>query len=558
MVYDLTYINKHVAEILKKFRLSVGKSASTLIDAKKPLLKDSDGEDVDVHTYRCKLRQKIYTGGCQFLGYRLNSWQCKKQTLVATSSTEAEYVAAASGYAQVLWIQNQLLDYGYNFMHTVIYIDNSSCYLRNVVIEIVVLNILSDALPITTNGQTTTGKEYSNLFMAGSLPKTMMLSHQRICFHMSPFEFTFVYLVVTSMKMLNRGIDSPLLGVNTPRSDKDRLKLMELMVFYLQKDVCVEIGITAARLSSYFCQENISAVWLLRDVTRLQTLVDKKKIVISEVVIHEILQLDDAKGVVCLPNEEIFPGVVQPVAPTIAEQKLARKNELKARGTNSYNLAFVSSTSTDSTTDSVSAAVNVSSVGTKLSASTLPNVNFLSNAIIYSFFASQSSSPRLDNEDLKQIDTGRNLGANGPTSMGFDMAKVECYNCHKKGHFARECRSPKDSRRTVVAKPQRRNVPVETSTSNALVSQCNDTGTYDWSYQAEEEPTNFALMAFTSSSSNSSSDNEVSSCSKACSKAYSQLQTQYDTLTKDFHKSQFDVISYQTGLKSVEARLLIY
>nr|GFD59810.1 ribonuclease H-like domain-containing protein [Tanacetum cinerariifolium] len=63
-----------------------------------------------------------------------------------------------------------------------------------------------------------------------------------------------------------------------------------------------------------------------------------------------------------------------------------------------------SSTPTDSTNDSVSAAVNVSAVGTKLSASTLLNVDSLSNAIIYSFFASQSSSPQLDNEDLKQID----------------------------------------------------------------------------------------------------------------------------------------------------------
>nr|GFB73981.1 hypothetical protein [Tanacetum cinerariifolium] len=171
-------------------------------------------------------------------------------------------------------------------------------------------------------------------------------------------------------------------------------------------------------------------------------------------------------------------------------------------GTDSRNLAFISSTTTDSTTDSVSAAVNVSAVGTKLTASTLPNVDSLSNAVIYSFFASQSSSPRLDNEDLKQIDvddleemdlkwqmamltmtarrflqnTGRNLGANGPTSMGFDMNKVKCYNCHRKGHFARECRSPKDSRRTAVAEPQRRNVLVETSTSNALVSQCDGTG----------------------------------------------------------------------------------
>nr|GFA32216.1 hypothetical protein [Tanacetum cinerariifolium] len=72
--------------------------------------------------------------------------------------------------------------------------------------------------------------------------------------------------------------------------------------------------------------------------------------------------------------------------------------------------------------------------------------------------------------------TRRNLGVNGLTSMGFDMAKVECYNCHRKCHFARECTSPKDSRRTVVAEPQRRSVPVETSTSNALVSQCDGTG----------------------------------------------------------------------------------
>nr|GFC50492.1 hypothetical protein [Tanacetum cinerariifolium] len=91
--------------------------------------------------------------------------------------------------------------------------------------------------------------------------------------------------------------------------------------------------------------------------------------------------------------------------------------------------------------------------------------------------------------------------------MGLDMSKVECYNCHRKGHFSRECKSPKDSRRNSVAEPQRMIVPVKTSTSNALVSQCSGVGSYDWSYQAEEETTNYALMAFSSSSS--SSDNEL-------------------------------------------------
>nr|GFC89059.1 hypothetical protein [Tanacetum cinerariifolium] len=99
-------------------------------------------------------------------------------------------------------------------------------------------------------------------------------------------------------------------------------------------------------------------------------------------------------------------------------------------------------------------------------------------------------NPQLDNEDLKQIDAD-------------DLEEMDL-----KWRMAMECRSPKDSRRIAVAEPQRRNVPVKTSTSNALVSQCDGTGAYDWSFQAEEEPTNFALMAFTSFSSNSSSDNK--------------------------------------------------
>nr|GEV03163.1 hypothetical protein [Tanacetum cinerariifolium] len=165
----------------------------------------------------------------------------------------------------------------------------------------------------------------------------------------------------------------------------------------------------------------------------------------------------------------------------------------------------------------ISAAASVSVACVKLSASPLLNVDSISNAVIYSLFASQSTSPQFDNEDLKEIDvddleemdlrwqmamltmrarrfpqkTGINLGATGTAPIGFDMSKVECYNCHRQVYFVRKCRSPKDQRRH---------------------------GSYDWSYQAEEEPANFVLMAISSSSS---SDND-------------------------------------TGLEYVEARLLVY
>nr|GEU64723.1 hypothetical protein [Tanacetum cinerariifolium] len=132
--------DKYVAEILRKYGFSEVKNASTPMETQKPLLKDEDGEEVDVHMYRLMIGSLMYltslrldiifahdtdsdyagasldrkstTEGCQFLRCRLISWQCKKQTVVANSITEAKYMAASSCCGQVLWIQNQLLDYG--------------------------------------------------------------------------------------------------------------------------------------------------------------------------------------------------------------------------------------------------------------------------------------------------------------------------------------------------------------------------------------------------------------------------------------------------------------
>ncbi|GKB89263.1 ribonuclease H-like domain-containing protein, partial [Tanacetum coccineum] len=104
--------------------------------------------------------------------------------------------------------------------------------------------------------------------------------------------------------------------------------------------------------------------------------------------------------------------------------------------------------------------------------------------------------------------TGRNLNFNGKETVGFDKTKIECYNCHKRGYFARECKAPRNQGDRNGDTP-RRIVPVETP-ANALVVQ-DGIGGYDWSYQAEEGPTYFALMAHLSlgSSSSSSSNTKV-------------------------------------------------
>ncbi|GJZ72772.1 hypothetical protein Tco_0636918 [Tanacetum coccineum] len=85
-------------------RFQVNPKASHL-HAEKRIFSDYRGASLD---------RKSTTGGCQFLGRRLISWQCKKQTIMANSTTEAEYVVAANCCGQVLWIQNQMMDYGFN------------------------------------------------------------------------------------------------------------------------------------------------------------------------------------------------------------------------------------------------------------------------------------------------------------------------------------------------------------------------------------------------------------------------------------------------------------
>ncbi|GJR44416.1 putative ribonuclease H-like domain-containing protein [Tanacetum coccineum] len=122
--FQVTLKVSHMHAVKRIFRYLKGKPTLGLWypkDSPMDLIAYSDSDYAGA-----SIDRKSTTGGCQFLGSRLVSWQCKKQTIVANSTTEAEYIAASHCCGQVLWLQNQLLDYGYNFMRTKIHIDNES------------------------------------------------------------------------------------------------------------------------------------------------------------------------------------------------------------------------------------------------------------------------------------------------------------------------------------------------------------------------------------------------------------------------------------------------
>ncbi|GKF14553.1 ribonuclease H-like domain-containing protein, partial [Tanacetum coccineum] len=150
---------------------------------------------------------------------------------------------------------------------------------------------------------------------------------------------------------------------------------------------------------------------------------------------------------------------------------------------------------------------------------------------------------------------GRNLTMNGTETNSFDKSKVECYNYHKRGHFIRECRAPRNQEYR-NKENTRRVVPVKITTSNALIS-CDGLGDYDWSNQAEEGPTNFALMGYSFTSSNSEVSTD-SNCSSSCLENVKIFKEQNEQLLKDLRTSKINAITYKTGLESVEARLLVY
>ncbi|GJY15256.1 ribonuclease H-like domain-containing protein [Tanacetum coccineum] len=203
----------------------------------------------------------------------------------------------------------------------------------------------------------------------------------------------------------------------------------------------------------------------------------------------------------------------------------------------------------------------------------------LSDATVYTFLASQPNRSQFVYEDLEQIHedkleemdlkwqlallsmrtrrffqkTSKKITINGSDTAGYDKSKVECFNCHKLGQFARECRGSRNQdSRNKNQDSFRRTINVEETSSKAMVAI--DGAGFDWSYIADDEvPTNIALMAF--------SDSEVhndKTCSKTCLKSFESLKTQLDDLRIKFNKSKFNLATYKRGLASMEEQLVFY
>ncbi|GJT66549.1 ribonuclease H-like domain-containing protein [Tanacetum coccineum] len=214
--------------------------------------------------------------------------------------------------------------------------------------------------------------------------------------------------------------------------------------------------------------------------------------------------------------------------------------------------------------------------GSTASTSNLQNVAFVSENTnstndVSTAYGVSNTSDQVDEYDLEEMDlkwqvamismrikkfykkTGRKLQFDAKEPVGFDKTKVECYNYHKTGHFARECRTKEDNRRRDGWNPGNKDGSKtgKKEESKALVTV--DGESVDWTTHSEDDE-NYAFMA----SNNSGSDTQVNSCSNECKESYANLKRLYDAQREQLSDASVEIKAYTQGLKKVEAQLVAH